>query len=307
MMETTARTSLRSSSGSQPSAKRQFLRMLWTALLLAGATGLKAQAPLTQSDLYCAGFLTQRPIERGLFIQGSEDGGFKNEFATGDYVYLSLGRNAINGTGGQYTIIRPVSDVNAKEAFEGQKKLVRELGTLYAEIGRLEVTVLHDRSATGKILMACDSIYAGDILIPFNAKTVPPFKTPHVTDRFAPTSGNVLGKIVAAREFDIWLGESRIVYLNVGSAQGVRPGSYFYVTRPYLSGPPAEFAIAAQEFLTDFMGVQMGRKLTLEEQATMPREVLGEVMVLTAEEGTATGIITYSRAEISPGDSLEMQ
>jgi hypothetical protein len=238
---------------------------------------------------------------------GSEDGGFKNEFTAGDYVYLSRGRDTITGTGGQYTIIRPVIDVNAREAFVGQRTMIRQLGTLYAEVGRLEVSVLHDRSATAKILKSCDTILSGDILVPFTVRTAPSFKTTRMTNRFAPETGKATGLIVAAKEYDAWVGEGKIVYLNVGSTQGVQPGSYFYVTRSYLAGGNATFADASREFLTDFNGSPMGRKLTPPEEATLPREVLGEVMILSAEEGTATGIVTYSRSEIAVGDSVELE
>jgi len=282
--------------------------MLWTGLLLAGPARLLAQSTLTQSDLYCAGFFTQRAMETGLIVQSSEDGGFKNEFATGDYVYLNRGRDSITGSeGGQYTVIRPVKDINRKEAFAGQRMLLREMGTLYAEIGRLEISVLHDRSATAKILTACDSIIPGDIAIPFDARTAPALKTPHMTARFVPATGRTTGLIVAAKEYDAWLGEGKIVYLNLGSAQGVQSGSYFYVTRSYLGGGNAEFANSSRQFPTEFNGTPMGRKLTPQEESALPREVLGEVLVLSAEAGSATGIITYSRAEIGVGDSVELE
>jgi len=281
--------------------------MLWTGILLAGPAHLQAQSRLSQSDLYCAGFITARPVEDGLSILGSEDGGFKNEYATGDYVYLNRGRDAITGSGGQYAVIRPVKDVNAREAFPGQRKMLQELGTVYAEIGRLEVSVLHDRSATAKILMACDSILSGDILVPFNTRTAPPFKTPQMTARFAPATGKANGLIVAAREFSVWVGEGKIVYLNLGSAQGLQRGSYLYVTRGYLSGGNEEFGHASRQFPTEFNGTPVGRRLTVDEEATLPREILGEVMVLSVEDGTATGIITYSRADIVVGDSVELE
>jgi hypothetical protein len=281
--------------------------MLWAGLLLSAPVCLTAQSPLSQSDLYCAGFITDRTLQTGLNILGSEDGGFKNEFTAGDYVYVNRGRDTINGTGGQYTIIRPVVDVNAREAFVGQREMIRELGMLYTEVGRLEVSVVHEQTSTARIVMSCDTVLAGDILVPFNNRTPPPFKTPQMTARFVPPTGKAAGLIVAAKEYDAWVGEGKIVYLNLGSNQGVQPGSYFYVTRAYLQGGNATFAEASREFLTDFNGSPMGRKLTPQEEATLPREVLGEVMVLSAEEGTATGIVTYSRSEIAVGDSVELE
>lgn len=280
---------------------------IWMALLLAGPARLSAQSKLSQSDLYCAGFFTRRPIETGLIILGSEDGEFKNEFATGDYVYLNKGSDVITGLGGQYSIIRPEKDVNRKQAYPGQQKLLQKMGTLYAEIGRVEVSVLHERSATAKILIACDSIHPGDIAIPFNAKPVPAFKTPHMTPRFATAPGKATGIIAAAEEFDDWLGEGGIIYLNLGSAQGLQPGSYLYVTRGYMKGGNADFAEAGRQYPTEFSGSPVGLRLTPEQISTLPREVLGEAMVLSAEEDSATAIITYSRSEVGVGDSVELE
>jgi len=280
---------------------------LLAGLALAGSVRLVAQSTLSQSDLSCAGFFTHRTIETGLSILSSEDGGFKNEFATGDYVYLNKGKDVVTVSGGQYTLIRPLTDVNRKEGFAGQRMLLRSLGTYYAEVGRIEVSVVHDQSATAKILMACDTIEVGDIAVPYNASTPPAFKSPHMTDRFAPSTGKATGLIATAKEYDVWLGEGKIVYLNLGSAQGVQVGSYFHVVRSYLGGGNAEFAAASRSFPTDMNGVQVGRKLTRAEIATMPREVIGEVMILKVEEGSSTGIITYSRSEIGVGDSVELE
>ena len=306
-MGTTGRTAMESTRVKKSGAKRLLQMLLWTGVAVASPGRVLAQTPLSQSDLYCAGFYTQRPIETGLLVQGSEDGSFKNEFATGDYVYLNKGKDAITAPGGQYAVLRPVKDINRKEAFAGQLKLLMGLGTLYAEVGRLEVAVLHEHSATAKILMACDSISAGDIAIPFNARNAPAYRSPHQTDRFAPSTGKATGMIAAAKEFDAWLGEGKVVYLNLGSAQGVQVGSYFHLVRSYLGGGNAQFANAGRSFPIEMNDTQMGRKLTPEEEATLPQEVLGEVMVLSVEEGSATGMITYSRTEIGVGDSVELE
>jgi hypothetical protein len=280
---------------------------LWTGLLLAGPARLLAQSTLSQSELYCAGFFTRRPIETGLIILGSEDGGFKNEFATGDYVYLSKGSDAITGLGGQYSVLRPEKDVNRKQAFPGQRMILQEMGTLYAEVGRVEVSVLHERSATAKILMACDSIHPGDIAVPFNARPTPAFKTPHMTPRFASLSGKATGIIAASEEYNDWMGEGSIVYLNLGSAQGLQPGAYLYVTRGYMKGGNADFAEAADQYPTEFGGTPIGLKLTPEQKSTLPQEVLGEAMVLSVEDGSATAILTYSRSEVGVGDAVALE
>ncbi|HWP84793.1 MAG TPA: hypothetical protein VNN17_06360 [Terriglobia bacterium] len=296
--------------GKSSGNRKRLLLLGWTlgtAGLLARPAGLQAQAALSQSDLYCAGYFSLRPVESSLRIQSSEDGGFKNEFATGDYVYLNQGQGTVGGPGQQYAIIRPVKDVNRKEAFAGQRKILEGLGTLYAEVGRIEVASVHEQSATAKVVMACDAIERGDIAVPFQARTAPAFKSQHITDRFAASSGKATGLIAAAKEFDAWLGEGKIVYLNLGSAQGLQPGSYLRIVREYLGGGNAEFAAASRQLPADMGGMGGNRRLTPAEEATLPREVIGEVMVLSVQDSSATGIITYSRSEAAVGDMVELE
>ena len=277
------------------------------AAILAGPTWLAAQSAPTQSDLYCAGFFTRRNIETGLIVQSSEDGGFKNEFHAGDYVYLNHGRDVIANVGGQYAIIRPMKDANLKEAFDGQDMLLRDMGTPYAEIARMEVEVLNDRSATAKILSSCEPVLAGDIAIPFNARSAPAYKTPRITARFAPAATRATGLIAASKYFDRWIGEGKIVYMNLGSAEGLQVGSYLRVVRPYLGGGNADFGEAVRAYPIEMNGSKLGRRLTMAEEDSLPREVLGEVMVLSVEDGSATGIVTYSRSEVAVGDGVELE
>ena len=280
---------------------------LRAGLIIAAPVWLAAQTAPTQSELNCAGYFTRKTVETGLIIQSSEEVGFKNEFGAGDYVYLNKGKDAITAPGGLYMVLRPVKDVDQTDIFPGQKLMLKQMGRLYAEIARIEVAVLHAHSATARIISSCESVLTGDIAVPYNAKAAPAYKSPKFTDRFAPSSGKAMGLIAAAKGFDHWLGEGRIVYLNMGSAQGLQAGSYLRVVRPYRGGGNADFSDAVASYPTEMDGVSLARKMTPAEEATLPREVLGEVMVLKVEEGSATGIITYSRAEVAVGDGVELE
>ena len=284
-----------------------FLSGLILGVLMAPALLIAQTAP-SDSDLYCAGFFTHRAMN-GLKVLSSEEARLKNEFGAGDYVYLDHGREAIATSGGQYMLLRPMRDINRQEAFTGQKDMVTGLGTLYAQIARIEVAVLHDRSATARILTSCEPAHAGDIAVPLEPQTVHPYKVPKMTARFAEPSGGVAGMIAAAKDFGQQLGEGRIVYLNLGTSQGLQPGSYLRVVRSYLSTADTDLGRASAEFLPEsaYTGVGDSRKLTRAEQQVLPREVLGEAMVLSAEDGSATAIITYSRAEAVVGDQVELE
>jgi hypothetical protein len=204
-------------------------------------------------------------------------------------------------------VVRAVTDVNRREAFKGQHDMLAGLGTLYDRVARIEVQVLHEKTSTAKVLSSCQPALAGDIAIPWNVQAASAYKVPRMTDRFAPSSGKATGLIASAKDFDQWLGEGKIVYLNLGTSAGLQTGSYLRVVRPYLQGANAAFGKAASNYLTELTGTSVGKRLTPEEVASFPREVVGEVMVLSAEEGSATGIITYSRWEVSVGDAVEIE
>lgn len=283
-------------------------------LIVAVAVGmmapvhLMAQTSPSESDMYCAGFFTHRTIT-GLRVLSSEDAGFKNEFAAGDFVYLDHGRDATPPPNGQYMLLRPVRDVNREEAFEGQSRLVAQLGTLYSQIARIQITVLHDHSSTARILTSCEPANAGDIAVPFEPRTTLPYKQPKITPRFAEPSGLATGVIAAAKGFDQYVGEGRIVYLNLGASQNLQPGSYLLIVRSYQSTTDTVFGRAAANYLpqSSLTGMGDSHKLTREERQALPREVLGEAMVLSAEEDSATAIVTYSRTEVKMGDQVELE
>ena len=279
---------------------------LVTAAALVAPALLLAQTGPSDSDMYCAGFFTHRAMT-GPKVQASEEAGMKNEFASGDYVYLDHGRNAIAAPGGQYMLLRPMQDINREEAFKGQHQMLAGLGTLYAEIARIEVSGLHDRSATAKILTSCEPVHTGDIAVPLEVQTAHPYKSPKMTPRFVDSSSKLTGMIAAAKDFDQTVGEGRIVYLNVGTGQGLQAGSYLRIVRSYSSTADTDFGHASGEFMSESAATAMSKthKLTRAEEQALPREVLGEAMVLSAEEGTATAIVTYSRAEVVVGDQVE--
>jgi hypothetical protein len=54
-------------------------------------------------------------------------------------------------------------------------------------------------------------------------------------------------------------------------------------------------------------GQQAGRRLTRAELASLPRSVLGEIMLISVEEDSASGIVTFSREDIVLGDMVEIE
>ena len=69
--------------------------LLSTARGQVGAPAQPSSAEMARvagyNSLYCAGFITDRVLQQGLYVMSNDEEQVQNEFATGDIVYLSKG------------------------------------------------------------------------------------------------------------------------------------------------------------------------------------------------------------------------
>ena len=140
------------------------------------------------------------------------------------------------------------------------------------------VTVLasQERSAIAEVTQACIDIHVEDYLTPFEQIPVPLIPTRRqIATRLTPETGKIRGEVIASLEEVITLGQGNLVGLNVGERDGVIPGNIFTVFR-YL-----------------YKGVQ--------------RKMLGELVILTVREKTATAKIINSYDYIVVGDEIELK
>src|SRR5579863_5324564 len=106
---------------------------------------MRVQTP-TYADLYCAGFISRQTLPDANFVAGGLQTPTTTKFTRGDLVFLSgTGYSA----GAEYEIVRAVRDVNEYEMYPGQKKLLKETGQPYEEVGRVRVIDMRSRQAIG--------------------------------------------------------------------------------------------------------------------------------------------------------------
>jgi hypothetical protein len=257
--------------------------------------------------VYCSGFIADRELQEGLFVVSSEDGGLAMEYVPGSVVYLSRGAGWVVRPSGEYQVLRRMVDINRREIFPGQHQLVRELGTVYAEVGRLNIRLVHENVAIAEVTHACDSIRDGDVAIPFDVKHVPPILPSGAFDRFAPPSGRGDGRVAAAKEFGMILREGDIAYLDIGGREGVQVGQYYRAYRPF-KGHFLDFDRRYRHQIPEFIGGQrVGFNLTPRESRMLPRDVLGEFMIVHVEGRSATAVVTFAQRDILVGDFVELQ
>lgn len=283
-----------------------------TAPTTATFPGERIQTP-TYSDLYCAGFISKQILPDANFVAGGLQTPSTTKFTRGDVVYL---RGTGYTTGAEYEVIRALRDVNEYEMFPGQKKLLKETGQPYEEVGRIKVVDTRNKTAIAQIEYACDGVNPGDTTIPFAEKQPITFHTPIRFDRFLPASGKVSGRIVMGKDFDSQLGTGHKVYINVGSNQGVKIGDYFRAVRSYeadLNDPVDSLSFKAAmaedtQMKTPSFDPSMFTKGNgpVIHVRDLPRRAVGEIIIIGVTNTTATGMVVFSMEDIHAGDGVEL-
>jgi hypothetical protein len=272
----------------------------------------RVQTP-TYSDLYCAGFISKQILPDANFVAGGLQTPTTTKFTRGDIIYL---QGAGYSTGAEYEVVRALRDVNEYEVFPGQRKLLKETGQPYEEVGRVKVVDTRNKIAIARIEYACDGINPGDTTIPFAEKQAITFHSPVRFDRFLPASSKVSGRIVMGKDFDSQMGTGHKVYINVGSNQGVKIGDFFRAVRSYeqdLTDPvdSLSFKAAIAEDTQKKTPSVDPRMLTKSNGPVihvhdLPRRAVGEIVIIGVTNTTATGMIVFAMEDVNAGDGVEL-
>jgi hypothetical protein len=267
----------------------------------------------TYADLYCAGFISKQTLPDANYITGGLETPTTTKFTRGDIVFM---QGTGYSTGAEYEIVRALRDVNEYEMYPGQRKLLKETGQPYEEVGRIKIVDTRSRTAIGQIEDACDGINPGDTAIPFAEKLTVNFHAPMHFDRFLPASNKLSGRIVMGRDFDSQLGTGQKVYLNVGANQGVKVGDYFRAVRTYdvdLSDPVDSLSFKAAiaedtQKKTPSVDPKMFTKGNgpVIHVRDMPRRAVGEIVIIGVTPTTATGMVVFSLETVHAGDGVEL-
>jgi hypothetical protein len=277
-------------------------------LILGMVAGVAtAQVPrrttVDQTAMYCAGAVTSDAVPQDSYVISGEQSVDKVAFVAGQLVYINRGSGQGVKVGDEYLVIRTVKDELKEPWFKGQDELLRAMGQTWADEGRLKVVHVGDKVSMAEVESTCDYIQRGDIILPFQERPAPPLKqNAEVVDPFAPAAGKT-GMIVISKYFGQASGTSSIVYVNIGASQGVKVGSYLRVFRNQGRG----IATIYQNKDTEYKLFGFGSTPVAYEWPGLPREILGEGIVLRVSGNTATLMLTAVRREIYQGDYVEVE
>jgi hypothetical protein len=252
---------------------------------------------------YCSGFVTDEKVPSDVRLISGEESNSKVIFVRGDYVFINRGSAQGVRLGDRFSLVRPDKDPDDVQWFKWQHKLLKAMGTRYIDAGELEVTGVQANVSTAIITFSCDYMQRGDIALPLTARPEPPYKPAERFDRFAPPSGKSVGMLVTGLEYANTYGKNNSVYVNLGSNQGVKVGDYFRVFR--YQGSSSETPVYFSDYQYSMYG--FGSTPVKYKWNDLPREVIGEGIVMNVSRNSSTMFITYSKLEMYAGDYVEIE
>lgn len=254
-------------------------------------------------DIYCSGNVGES-VPKDTFVISGEESSPNTIFSTGNHIYINKGSSDGVKIGDQYLVMRPVKDPAHNPWFKSQTMLARAMGQQWMDIGRIKVVALTDKVATAQIVHGCDAFNRGDIARPLTPRSAPTYRE-EAFDRFAPWNGRPLAMVVNAKYYARQVGARDVIYVNLGSSQGVKEGDYFRIFRYQGRGNQTVYEIRNIQYR--IFGYGAPPNLERFSWKDLPREILGEGIVLRSTENASTVMITHALKEIYLGDYVELK
>jgi hypothetical protein len=279
------------------------------------------------SEAACGGFITMGSTASVFEVVGAAEERERRVFGQGDVVYINHGARQGAAVGQEFSVLRP------RGRFRSQlSRKSGSLGVYVQEVARVRVVRVREQVSVAEIVGACDNVLLGDLLRPAARRALPTARAEVNLDRFAEPTGKQTGRIVLARDARELLSRDQIVFLDLGAEDNVRVGDYLTIFRPRKFGTLVEYGEEmAQNTRRGFESAEFrGGKFSNQAQRLknpdggtggetvktpeikrrrpeVPRQVVGEVIILHVEGRTATAVITRVVQEVHTGDYVEVQ
>jgi len=222
-------------------------------------------------DYYCVAYVQNEAIEAPAIVSPDEED--LMAIGQGHIVYINAGTADGLKPGDRFTIVRDHGEF-------AHPVTHKNLGHRVDWMGQLTLIAVQERTATAEVTFACQDIFRGDRVVPYKEVTIPTSLTrinENLRDRWTNMgSGKSTGYVILARDEVIGLGQGHIVGVDLGPGD-VRTGDTLTIFRTNRADP------------------------------ALPRQNLGEGIVLRTEGESAIVRISASAKEIYVGDQAEIR
>ncbi len=213
------------------------------------------------------GYLLENGIEpAGTIIKTNND-----QLIVGDNdpVYTDIGTASGARAGDRFDIYKTVKTV--RHPLTGET-----MGTKLLPLGTLELIAMEEKSSRAMVTRSSLEIGAGSLLLPHQDR--------QRTVLLKAARVDLDGSIIESRMGNYTIGDSDVVYLDLGSSHGLQTGNMLYVVRNPKPQPDH-----------------------LQRDAEpLPLEVVGALVVIETAEKTSTALVVKSAKELHLGDKVKL-
>lgn len=292
---------------------RCVLTATWTALFLLPAQAQRAleSSPYAKlheelrgtvampKELQCLGFIHESLLPVDLFVAGTEQEGLATVVLEGSLVHLGGSGLVTANAGDVFKIVRAEGKVHDRLTLD-------LLGIYYKELGTVRIESRGAGGAVGTVLTSCDAIYKGDVLVPAGPKATVKF-TGEKSNRLSPyPEDGLASSILLGKNDRREMGEGDVCFIGLGTRDGVKAGDRFTIYRVQPPFDPKDLIVNAAQIGTTYEGLHTSRYRGEMVQTLKDRKiahlVVGDIVVLEAQNTTAAAKIIHSRLEVRPGD-----
>jgi LysM repeat protein len=220
------------------------------------------------SQIKSSGLLSNEEMDAAGKVLDAEDE--KVMLSDGDIIYVTL-KDAAN-PGDLYTILKTGNRIIHPATKE-------KIGYKIVTLGTMEVTGNTDSEGlvTAKIIETFDIVSRGDLVTP--KEDIPEYIP------FKPSESQLNGYIVAGRESRASFGQGDVVYLDMGTKQGVETGNTFVV---YREGETVKDKKSKRKY-------------------KLPSTTIGRLLVLHPKADSSIAIILDSAKEMKLGETIKTE
>jgi hypothetical protein len=261
--------------------------------------GIRGYGP-TEADTLCAGMITREQIPYDTYVISGPEADPQTIYSLGQYVYVNRGSADGVKVGDEYMVLRQENDFIHVQTFDQEHSMANALGRQWNDIGRLRVVVVHPKVSIAQVSYSCTYIERGDYVRPAVTYPTPAFRSAKDFDRFAPPSGKSQGRVVKAKNYQAIAERGAVAYVNL---TGVKPGDFIRFFRPTAPKVNAIYQIGG---MSDHV-FGFGKTPVRWASADLPREVLGEGVVLRTTPTSASVLVFNSLRAIFLGDWVEVE
>jgi hypothetical protein len=260
------------------------------------------------TDIYCSGFIRTQPVAADLKVlsrYNAEGGALATE---ADYIYISRGADGGVKVGDMYQIVRPTKNLDSP-----RRSGERNRGRHYLDVAQIRVVIAQPAFSVARVLHSCEAAEIGDIMIPFQRVTLPAIPKPRTFSPFMTASGQAQGFVISTKDALQNFGST---FKGSGATPGVRSGDLAALEHGFApEGAIAYVDLGAADgvkpgdVLIAFRNVEMDSQLyKLPKEADVlktARTAVGEMIILKVEERASTALVTYAVGGIARGDAVE--